>query len=381
VRVLFSSTFGHGHVFPMVPLARAFIAGGNQVLWAVNGGGVGLVSDAGIDVVEAGLTGKRLQARLLELQAAADLIRPQERAAYMFPTMFGETLSPPMLVDLLALAKDWQPDLLVHENGELAAPLVGAVLGVRCVTHAFGGGVPEEFMAEAAKRLAPLWRQYDQEPQPHAGAFDGPYLDICPASVQTVPLDHVKTRLRLRPVPYGGEATEPGPAVLEDGARPLVYLTIGTVRAHAAKLAAAVAGIANLDVRLLVTVGPKGDPSALGPQPSHVTVKHFVPQTQVLPHAAVVVSHGGSGTFLGALGYGIPQVCLPQGADQFRNAEGGLRSGAALAVPPDEASPEAVAAAVRRVLSQGSFRTAAEAVAREIAAMPSPDQVVEELRS
>lgn len=132
-------------------------------------------------------------------------------------------------------------------------------------------------------------------------------------------------------------------------------------------------------MRLLVAVGPDADPAALDSQPPNVQVERWVHQPQVLAHCAVVVSHGGSGTFLGALADGLPQLCLPQAADQFRNAEGGRRSGAALVLTPREASSQAVAHAVATLLAEDGFRRAAARVAAEIADMPSPADVVEAL--
>jgi UDP:flavonoid glycosyltransferase YjiC (YdhE family) len=294
----------------------------------------------------------------------------------MFPAMFGAALTPPMATDLLAVATQWRPDLMIHEHGELASPLVGALLGVPSLTHAFGGGIPAAFVADAGERLEPLWRQHGVEEPPFAGCFAAPYLDICPPSVQIVPLDHLPAIQPLRPVPYAGEVSGTEPDVLSDTSVPLVYLTLGTVSASGTLLSSAIAGIASLDVRLLVTVGPKVEPASLGSLPDHVTVERFVPQTQVLPRASVVVSHAGSGTFLGALGHGVPQLCLPQAADQFRNAEGGVRAGAALTLPPATATPEPIAGAVRRLLTEGAFRDCATAVADEIRAMPSPGDVV-----
>jgi UDP:flavonoid glycosyltransferase YjiC (YdhE family) len=381
MRVLFSSTFGHGHVFPMVPLARAFRDAGHEVLWATNGFGVTLVADAGIAVREVGLTGPALQAVHQDLLQQAALRAPAERAAFMFPIMFGAALTPPMAVDLLSLAKEWRPDLMVHEQGELGSPLVGAVLGVPSLTHSFGGGVPAAFLAAAAEQLAPLWDEYGVEQPPFAGCFTAPYLDICPPSVQIVPLDHVPTIQPLRPVPYAGEDIGALADVPASTSRPLVYLTLGTVSSSGPLLANAIAGLAALDVQVLVTLGPKVDPASLGPLPSGVSVERFVPQTAVVPRTAVVVSHAGSGTFLCALGHGVPQLCLPQGADQFRNAEGGVRAGAALALAPDEASPDAIADAVKRLLVEETFRDRARVVADGIRTMPSPADVVTTLTS
>ena len=105
-------------------------------------------------------------------------------------------------------------------------------------------------------------------------------------------------------------------------------------------------------------------------------MERWVDQTRVLERSAVVVSHGGSGTFLGALAQGLPQLCLPQAADQFRNAEGGRRAGAALALMPGEISPESVLAAVSELLGDPTLRAGSGRVAAEIAAMPSPEDVV-----
>ena len=174
-----------------------------------------------------------------------------------------------------------------------------------------------------------------------------------------------------------GGAAGPLPHYLERDGRPLVYVTLGTVQNRLPLLAPAVAALARLPVRVLVTVGPDGDPDALGAQPDHVHVERWVDQPLVLQHCDVVVSHAGSGTFLGALAEGLPQLCLPQAADQFRNSEGGLRAGAAVVLGPDESSPEAIAGAVGALLTDEALRRRARGVADEIAAMPSPDDVVD----
>jgi UDP:flavonoid glycosyltransferase YjiC (YdhE family) len=163
-----------------------------------------------------------------------------------------------------------------------------------------------------------------------------------------------------------------------------VYLTFGTVFRDPGPLRIALDAIASLDVDLLVTVGPAGDPTTLGQPPGNVRVERYVRQSQVFADCDVVASHGGSGTFLGALGRGIPQLCLPQGADQFLNAEACRRAGVGLALEPAEATRASIEVAVDRLLSEPSFRDRASAVAAEIAAMPGPDEVaaaIERLRA
>ena len=379
MRVLFSSTFGYGHMFPMYPLARAFLAAGHDILWATSADARDRLEAAGLPAAPSGLAGPELRERVGSLQARVASVSPRERAAFMYPRLFGETLTPPMAADLLPLATRWRPDLMVHEHGELASPLVGAVLQVPSVTHAFGGGIPPSMLEDAGARLAGLWAEHGQALPPYAGSFTTLYLDICPPSVQTVPLDHVPARQPLRPVADTGGATGPLPHYLERDERPLVYVTLGTVQNRLPLLAPAVSALARLPVRVLVTVGPDGDPDALGPQPDHVHVERWVDQPRVLQHCDVVVSHAGSGTFLGALAEGLPQLCLPQAADQFRNSEGAARARVAVVLHPEESSPDAIASAVGALLTDEALHRRARGVADEIAAMPSPDDVVERL--
>ena len=142
MRVLFSSTSGYGHILPMLPLAHAVRDAGHDVLWATGAEACRVVDDAGLSSAPAGLSGAELARQSGDMRRRAGLLEPQQRAAFMFPQMFGETYAPAMVLDLLPLARAWEPDLLVHEHGELGSPLVGAVLGVPSLTHSFGGAVP-----------------------------------------------------------------------------------------------------------------------------------------------------------------------------------------------------------------------------------------------
>ena len=376
VRVLFSSTWGYGHVFPMVPLAQACLAAGHDVLWAGNEPAGPLVEAAGIRFAAAGLSAQGVREVTSRNAGHVRHLPPEDRAAFAFPHMFGAWATPAMSAQLLPLARDWRPDLLVHEAAELASPLVGAVLGVPTVTHSFGTPVPAASLTETADRLEFLWSEHALVQPSYAGCFGAGYLDIFPASLQPIYPAHISSRTSLRPVPWTGRPVVELAPYLQRAGRPLIYLTFGTVSNHAAVLRPAVEALSALPLRVLVAVGPDGDPDLLGLQPSNVTIERWVPQAQVLQRCDAVISHAGSGTFLGGLAAGLPQLCLPQAADQFRNTAAGTQRGAALALAPDVATGEAIASAVMRLLCEPSFRTAAEEVAIEIADMPSPAEVV-----
>jgi MGT family glycosyltransferase len=200
--------------------------------------------------------------------------------------------------------------------------------------------------------VTPLWCELGLGSPIHAGVFDGLTLSAWPASLDD-------------PSPYGGlvvhrlappPSEDSGPEWLaswvsaQDG-RPIVYATLGTVSGgNLTVLRAILDGLAGEDVAVLMTVGDAGDPEAFGDVPGNARVERYVPQEVVLAHCAAVVSHAGAGTTLGALAYGLPQVWLPQGADQFINAARCEAAVLGRRLMPAAATAEVVRSALRAVL-------------------------------
>lgn len=124
-------------------------------------------------------------------------------------------------------------------------------------------------------------------------------------------------------------------------------------------------GLADLPIRVLVTTGPAVDPASLQ-LPPNSSVVEYIPHERVLGDADLVVAHAGHGTTLTALAHGMPMVCLPMGRDQFFLAQRVEELGVGLQLPPGS-SPGEVAAAVRTVLDDPRFATAARGIAERIA--------------
>ena len=96
MKVLFSSTSGHCHVIPMLPLARAFRAAGHDVLWATATQSMPLVTAAGVEAVASGASGSEEAAARSAVRTEGEGMAGPARAAFVFPRMFGEALAPPM---------------------------------------------------------------------------------------------------------------------------------------------------------------------------------------------------------------------------------------------------------------------------------------------
>lgn len=377
MRVLVTSTAGMGHIHPMVPLARALVARGHDVLWATPVDGVDHVKRAGINAVATGPAALVVPTEARRRYPELDTLVPEDVPDVMFGKLFGAIAAPAILADLAPVALAWRPDLVVADAAEFAGHIMAAELGVPSVTKGFGALLPQRRVAAAGEEVAPLWRSRGLDPRPFGGSYDNLYLDIYPPELAHDVATHVPRRHLLRPVSDDGPADAssalPLPEARPDA--PLVYVTMGTVFNEVTPLLVIVAALRDLDVRVLVTVGPRIDPADLGPQPVHVRVEQYVPQTLVLPQCDVVVSHAGSGTMLASIRLGIPQLCLPQGADQFLNAAAVASAGVGVSLTPTETTVPAIRDAVARLLDDASFRHAAASVSASIAAMPSPDDV------
>lgn len=136
------------------------------------------------------------------------------------------------------------------------------------------------------------------------------------------------------------------------------------------------AGLRDLPINVVVTVGRPIDPAEFGPQPANVRIEQYIPQLSILRHCRAVVSHGGSGSVIGALAHGLPSVLIPMGADQPLNAARCAALGVARVLDAVQATPDTVREAVSTVLADPTYRRAAERMSGEIAAQPGPAQAV-----
>ena len=161
-------------------------------------------------------------------------------------------------------------------------------------------------------------------------------------------------------------------------ARPTVYLTLGSVvpLESGDLFARVIAGIRELRVNLIVTVGDEFDRDDLGPQPDNVRIESWITQAVLLPSCDLVVSHGGSGSVIAALAHGLPLVVIPLGADQPNNADRCDALGVGLVLDPIEATADDARVAVQAVLTEPAYREAALRIKREAESLPGPAYAV-----
>jgi len=375
MRVLFTASPLVGHVFPMLTLMHAARDAGHEVVVATG-------ADMAPDVARRGFTTWTVGPGFAE--GAAELARAEAVPAASHDEQLGRDAvhlfarpSARRARDLIPRAAAWRPDIVISEITELAGREAAFATGALAVTHGFGTHVP------GTRVLAGVMFDHLSSalatPNRRRAFETGVYVDPCPPGLQSAELGEMD----VWPVRPGAGQVGPGDRLprqflgLPD--RPLVYLTLGTVFNDPELVRSTLDAVQDLPISIAVTTGPGTDPSILGPRPANVAAAAFVPQALVLPRASAVVSHTGSGTMLGALASGLPQVCLPRGADQFANADRVRAIGAGVRLLPDEVTPESLRAAVTAVLDDPGYGRAATAIKDEIAGMPSAAEVLDDL--
>jgi UDP:flavonoid glycosyltransferase YjiC (YdhE family) len=384
MRVLVTSVPQAGHLHPLLSLAKAFADQGDEVLVACAPGVAGTAAAAGLESAAVGTDfGEWWQVLAGRTRGAPGDGLPQEHILrYFTPRLFAEIGAPLTVDDLLRVAGEWRPDVIVADSFVFAAPLVSALLGVRYVHHLLGPAIDPFTLDLVTDALSPLWRSFGHDVPAMGGLYGDITLTICPPAIEPRPGPPGAQVLSLRPVPLdrSGPDDRLPDYVGRFGGRPLIYVTLGTLsNTDVGVFRAIIDGLSTQPVNAIVTIGSNNDPAELGALPTNVHVERYVPQSLLLPHCRAGVNHAGSGTMLGAFAHGLPQVVIPQGADNFVNADRAVLSGAALRLLPEEVDVETVVASLHRLLDEPGFGTAAAGIAAEIADMPTPADVAADL--
>ena len=286
---------------------------------------------------------------------------------------FAERLARGRAATVLALCDRWSPDVIVCDEVDFGSMIAAERVGIPHATVlviAAGSFIRATVVADS---LDEVRAEHGLPPEPELG-MPSRHLVLSPFPPSfrdpAFPLPATARSFRPPALDRGREAVPDWLSGLPD--RPTVYFTLGTVfnLESGGPFARVLAGLHNLPITLVVTVGREIDPELFGPQPSNVRIEPYVPQSVLLPRCDAVVSHGGSGTVIGTLAAGLPSVALPMGADQPLNAARCAALGVGLTLDAVRATPDAVGEAVLAVLTDPGYRKAAEGVRDEIAALP-----------
>ena len=295
---------------------------------------------------------------------------------------------------LREIVDDAQPDVIVEDN-VLCFPALPAsgrpwVRIVSCnplelkgpeVPPVFSGYAEgdrsgwDEFRAEYERTHRAMWQEFDAFVR-EQGAPELPDLEFIHESPwlnlylypeeadysRAQPLGPTWHRLDTSVRTTDAEWTPP------DGDRPLIYLSLGSLgSADVELMKQLVSELADAPYRFVVSKGPQHAEYELA---DNMVGAEFLPQTNVLPHVDLVITHGGNNTTTESFFFGKPMIVLPLFWDQYDNAQRVDELGFGRRLPTYAHDNAQLVAAIEELLADDALRARMRGISDRLQQVP-----------
>jgi len=368
-RVLFINGGSEGHINPTIGVVEELISRGEEVVYfaiedfreRIEKTGATVRTFDGQKFIKAFISGGRnyLLERINGLLRTADIVIPS----------------------VLEQIKGEHFDYIIHDSmfgcGYLLAQILKLPAINSCTSFAqskasfdkkmeqLSKTIPTEIVHEFQSLTDKIKEKYDVE-------IHSPYEVFC----NPAPLAIVYTIKEFQPFSEAFDQTYKfvGPSIssrLTKGnfdsskikGKSLLYISLGTVFNQAMdfyKLCFRAFG--NTDHTVVMSIGEKIQIADLGETPANFIVKNYVPQTEVLKHTKLFITHGGMNSTQEGLYFGVPLIVIPQTADQPVIAEQVAHIGAGIQLKMESLSANQLSEAVDYVLNQNSVHQAVASI-------------------
>lgn len=144
----------------------------------------------------------------------------------------------------------------------------------------------------------------------------------------------------------------------------LIYLSLGSLGSvDVALMQRLIDALAETSHRVIVSMGPLHEQMRLGP---NMYGEQFLPQTAILPHCDLVITHGGNNTIGEAFTFGLPAIVLPLFWDQYDNAQRVQELGYGVRLDTYGFDPDHLRRSVDELLADTSLRARMKQIASRV---------------
>ena len=375
-RIAYVGLPAHGHTNPTLPVMKALVERGHEVVYYNAESFQGKVAPTGADfraLPEPMPTEREISEALHELIDASVMISEMSRPLTRF---------------LIEEFERERVELVIYDSVAMWGYIAARTHGIPHVSfittfvldgsqRAIGLGTLARFfvaaLPQAPKLLHWRWSMAREFGKENAGGItEYADLNIVFTSREFHPEnDFVDERFR-----FVGPSLDPA---LRDGDFPLeelsegarVYISLGTINhLDDAFYRAAFAAFADYPAQFILSAGKNTDVEKLGRIPDNFIVRNYVPQLEILQRVDAFVTHGGMNSVHEGLLYGVPEVVVPHQFEQLLNGKRVAETGAGLllgdARPYGRVTPQELRRALDDVLNNPQYRRRAERIGQTL---------------
>jgi len=419
MRVVLTQHAATAHLFLMVPIAWALKAAGHEVVIAGQPDIIDPILHTGLTAVEVGKMSD-MGALLESLPADKKIygsgydiaeLRPEKLnysyvrdclAAFASPLALDLITDEPMYDELVDFAREWKPDLVIWDSITFPGPVAAAAVGAAQVRSLLGRDHWARMYSLFLKLRAEQPGEVTENPvrdwlTAKLDRFDLPFHDDLILGQATIdpmpswmrfPIDHehlAHEYKTVRFIPYNGPSLIPDWLKQPAPERPRVCFSLGvsgrevwggrgSVRAQDLFDA-----VADLDIEVVATL--KANQFDAGSKiPDNVRLVEHVPLNALLPSCSAIIHHGGTGTTETAVIHGVPHLVVPAALyDEAPAARAIAARGASIVLEQEDFSVTTLRRDLLRLLNEPSFKQSATRLQQEMAAAPTPHDLVADL--
>jgi MGT family glycosyltransferase len=376
-----------GYLLTAAELARR----GHRVLWVSEPRIAPHVERAGVPFRAIKCIGWRLQAALSQQELSG--LTAEERSGLRFRRAMDAWLTEEQVErgtrELMALAREWEPDVIVGEPFVTAAALAAEALQTPYIQVGYpatpletdGLSAAERLVAEeGATRWTRLLETFNLTGTNWPGGLSlwpqSPHLHIAFWSREWFS-DEREIYPQTQFVGGTPQAAQGDPPSWLDQLsldKPLVFITLGSTftddvnffvgAAHATTLAGAFPIVAFGESELAPGLKDK-----LAARLPRCIAVRWVDYAHLFPRLSAIVHHGGVGTTHAAVVHGVPQVIVPHGGDQTLQAIRADANGVGISLAPAQANVGRLRQAIETALRDPGLRLRARHLAARLAAL------------
>jgi len=161
----------------------------------------------------------------------------------------------------------------------------------------------------------------------------------------------------------------PSPALPTRGRESaVIYLSLGSLgSADTGLMNRLIDALGKTDYRVIVSLGPQHQELTLA---DNMVGAEFLPQTSLLPHVDLVITHGGNNTVTESLYFGKPMVVLPLFWDQHDNAQRVQETGFGVRLRPYEFTDQELLGSIDQLLRNAPLNKRLKQIAKRLQAEP-----------